>query len=94
MTFEQQFVLFVLGIVTVGALTIYGVHRATRMSRFGRVRADLAERGHTATIPTRPRHGARPHDRAVVRGTGGAGRPSVGTPDRPQPARPRHASAA
>lgn len=92
MTFEQQFAAFVVVCIALSALIIYGVHRANRRAEFREIRAALAERGHATAVPTRPRRGARPHDRAAVQGSGGAGRPSVSTPTHPH--RARHARAA
>ncbi|MGW4114839.1 hypothetical protein ACWEFJ_28525 [Actinosynnema sp. NPDC004786] len=74
MTFEQQFGLYVVGILVIAAAVIYFVHLATREGYAGR--ADQLHRD------------ARP-DRAAVSNGGGAGRPPAGTTTGPRHAVPR-----
>ena len=89
MTFEQQFAVFVFGILAIAAAVLYAVHRLTRYQRFAAIRTDLRDLGHTATVPTTTRRDVGPNRVTVLRG--GAGHPSAGTSASNGP---RHARAA
>ena len=70
MTFEQQFGVWVGGIIVLAALILYGAHLLTRRETFG---VDRASTSTTAsTTPPRHRRDAHPLDRAVVALAGGA----------------------
>ncbi|MFC6090890.1 hypothetical protein [Saccharothrix lopnurensis] len=86
--FETWFGVWLVSLLVIGGLVLAGAVRLTRSRRFARLRADLVDLGHPATIPPKHRRGGRRQGPGPAKGGVDAGRPSAGvdTTDR-RPAR-------